>query len=414
MQVSRDTSKRKGDGVMNPRFFALATCVLIGACGSDEADDSPAGGGTGGAGGSAGASGGSAGSTGGASGTGGSSQTAEEALRERLTEVVAPLVEPPFGTAAAVSARRGDLQVDVSVGTLWDGGPDAGQDTRFNVASVSKLLTAARIVSLAHHGNLGLDDPVTDHLPGINFIGVDGNPPMSVVTIEHLLRHRGGLPHVPPDLVDHVGNDWTSPDLLQRITESWDIQLVAQPGEYVYSNLGYALLGAIAELAGGCTFSDCMAGYLGELAMPQSTFWPATLTEAAAHGRVVQQGEEKFLPPSWYGSRYAIPFTGLWTTMPELAGFGAALDAASEDPASPLYAMTQGHDHGLGPVHAVRLGSPSLEHDGSGPGFYAALVVIPDQDVVVAVVTNGGNEAPQEVGAFSQVVDEAVRAVPEP
>jgi CubicO group peptidase (beta-lactamase class C family) len=137
---------------------------------------------------------------------------------------------------------------------------------------------------------------------------------MSVVTIEHLLGHRGGLPHVPPDLVEHVGDDWMSPDL----------------------------------------------------------------------------------------------------TMPELVGLGAALDAASEDPASPLHAMTQGHDHGLGPVHSVRLGSPSLEHDGRGPGIYAALVVIPDQDVVVAVVTNGGNESPQEVATFSQVVDEAVRAEPEP
>jgi CubicO group peptidase (beta-lactamase class C family) len=78
---------------------------------------------------------------------------------------VAPLIQLPFGTAAAVSARRGELQVDVSVRTLFEGGPDAGQDTRFNVASVSKLLTAARVVSLANQGNLSLEDPVTDHLP---------------------------------------------------------------------------------------------------------------------------------------------------------------------------------------------------------------------------------------------------------
>ncbi|MDF2697246.1 MAG: hypothetical protein K0S65_5629, partial [Labilithrix sp.] len=83
-----------------------------------------------------------------------------------------------------------------------------------------------------------------------------------------------------------------------------------------------------------------MAAYLSELGMTRSTFWPSTLGEDAARGRVVVDGAVTFNAPSWYASRYAIPFTGLWTSMPDLARFGSALVAASKDAASPLHEMT--------------------------------------------------------------------------
>lgn len=337
----------------------------------------------------------------------------EEALLERLTDVLSPLTQPPFGTAVAATAVRGSLKVSVALGTLWDGGPAADDDTRFNVASVSKLLTAARVVSLAHEQTLGLDDPLSDHLPGVILIGVQGDELQDVVTIRQLLMHRSGLPHVPPDLADQVAGGWSSPSLLQEITASWEIQLVTNPGDYQYSNLGYALLGAIIEKVEASNFADCMASYLGSVGMAQSTFWPGSLVDNAAHGRVTEDGAVKFHPPAWYGSRYALPFMGLWTTTTDLTVFGTLLMGA-KDAGSPLHEMTLGADHGLGPIHSVRLGVPSLEHDGSGPGFYAALVVVPDHQIVLAIATNGGNESAAEAATFGGVVSAAVESVPDP
>lgn len=72
--------------------------------------------------------------------------------------------------------------------------------------------------------------------------------------------------------------------------------------------------------------------------------------------------------------------------------------------------MTTGEGHGVGPIHGKRIGAGTLEHDGSAPGFYAALVVIPAKQIVIALATNGGNEATDEVRAFTQIVDEAVVA----
>lgn len=335
----------------------------------------------------------------------------ERRLHDRLTSTVAPLVGSPFGTAAAVTGLVGSVESTAALGTLWEGGPPATNDSRFNVASVSKALTAARIVSLAHAKAIGLDDPVSKHLPGVKLLDKGGVDRAGTITVRQLVQHRSGLPHVPKDLEQKVANRWSSPDLLRVLTDSWELTLDGAPGQFKYSNTGYALLGAIVERAGKCSFADCMGTYLNELGMTRSTFWPATLGDDAARGRVVVQGAVELHEPSWYASRYAIPFTGLWTSMPDLARFGSVLVAASKDPASPLHEMTATDGATLGLFRNTRLDAPSLEHDGSGPGFHAALIVVPAKSLVVAMAANGGNEKKEEATAFANVVGSAVSAL---
>src|SRR5687768_14706067 len=70
--------------------------------------------------------------------------TDEARLHERLATAIAPLVQPPFGTAAAASAALGSTRTTAAIGTTHAGGHAVGTGTVFNVASVSKALTAAR------------------------------------------------------------------------------------------------------------------------------------------------------------------------------------------------------------------------------------------------------------------------------
>lgn len=391
-----------------PVMLTLAAALVGTACG----DDSSGGSGPGGGGGTDTGGGGAGGALVGGAGGEPVVDPAEE-LTERLTPLLDELVTPPFGTAASITAIRGDLTVTLTTGELWDGGPAADDETCFNVASVSKLLTAARIVSLADAGELGLEDALVDRLPGVTLIDPVGVDQSGVVTLRDLLRHRSGLPHQPSDLEEHAGGNFSDPYFLTMITDSWEIELLGLPGAYSYSNLGYALLGAVAERTETCAFAGCMMGYLDELQMPRSAFWPDMLDDNAAHGRVQSGSSVDFNAPSWYASRYYLPFGGLWTTSTELARFGEALAAASTDPAAPLHEMTVGSGHGLGPIHGERLGSPTLEHDGSTPGFLAALVVVPEQDIVVAIMTNGGNEDTEQGEDFQVLVTEIVEALPQ-
>lgn len=347
---------------------------------------------------------------------GGSSTPTDErqGLHDRLANAIAPLLLPPFGTAVAATSAIGTIESTAALGTLWDGGPSATDDARFNVASVSKALTAARVVSLAHADTLGLDDPLSKHLPGMKLVDKGGVDRAGTITIRQLVQHRSGLPHVPKDLDRKVANRWSSPDLLRVLTDSWEIALDGAPGQYSYSNFGYALLGAIIERTGNCSFADCMSTYLGELGMAHATFWPKSLGDEAARGRVVTKGAVTFNEPGWYASRYALPFSGLWTSMPDLARFGSIVMAASKDPASPLHGMTAPDGEPLGLFPDTRLDATSLEHDGSGPGFHAQLIVIPSKSVVLAMATNGGNENKDEGRAFANVVRDTLSAVPAP
>ncbi len=293
-----------------------------------------------------------------------------------------------------------------------DGGPPITAATRFDVASVSKLLTAAEVVRLANQGRLGLDDPLSTHLPGVVLLVGDAPAP---VTLRQLLVHRAGLPHQPVSLDPiALGSRWDAPDLLGVLTARWSIPLARAPGTYGYSNLGYVLLAAIVERAHGRSFAEAMSTPLVALGMPTATFWPLPLEHDVAHGRVTRDGASVFQPPAWYGSRYALPFTGLWTSTPELARFGAALIEAAHDPTAPLHAMTPldaPAGHGLGPVHRPRRGLRSLEHDGSGPGFMAWLIAIPEHDLVVALACNGGDESRASGERFRAIADTIVDAV---
>jgi len=319
-----------------------------------------------------------------------------ESQSAQLRDLLAELARPPFGTGAVLSISLTGSVTTVAEGVAWDGGPRVQAGTRFNVASVSKLLTAAKIVALAHDGKLSLDDSVALRLPGVVLVDADGRQRSAEVTLRQLLMHRGGLPHQPGALDPKtLGSEWTDRRLLERLTSSWSISLVRPPGDYGYSNMGYALLGAIIERTEKRSFADAMQAYLESVGMRDSSFWPVGLTDAA-HGRVEQNGAVRFNDPDWYASRYALPFTGLWATMPDMARFGQALLAAQADPAAPLHEMTVRHpsaQHGLGPIHRERFGLATLEHDGGGPGFSSWLVVLPDRGVVLAIACNGDGES---------------------
>ena len=65
-------------------------------------------------------------------------------------------------------------------------------DTRFRMASHSKLFTATAIMQLREQGKIRLDDPVADYLPWFTFQGAAPDDPL--ITIEQLLTHSSGLP----------------------------------------------------------------------------------------------------------------------------------------------------------------------------------------------------------------------------
>jgi CubicO group peptidase (beta-lactamase class C family) len=189
-------------------------------------------------------------------------------------------------SAAAWSYGTADGVADSgTMGTLSWGGPAAGADTLWDLASVTKPIVGLAVMSLVDNGTLVLDDTVGDWLP--DFRDSDKSP----LTIRQLLTHTSGIPGQIPLY------RWcaTAADLVAAIRY---VPLAFRPDtNVVYSSQGFIVLGRIAEAAAGTPLADLVAERVTVPAgMPDTRFClPPDQRERAAatedcpwRGRVVQ------------------------------------------------------------------------------------------------------------------------------
>ena len=132
----------------------------------------------------------------------------------------------------------------------------ASVDTRYRIASQSKMFTALGIMILRDEGKLRLDDPVTKFLPWLNLKPVNESDPP--ITLFQLLTHSSGLSR---DIGNHW-NDFKFPDRNEfKALSSSKLKLIYSPYTvWKYSNNGYTLLGMVIEAASGRSYED----FIGE------------------------------------------------------------------------------------------------------------------------------------------------------
>ncbi len=140
-------------------------------------------------------------------------------------------------------------------------------DTRFGIASVTKLVTAIATMRLQEQGRLSVNDSVNQYYPGLN-VASDTR-----MQLRHLLSHSTGLPGLPTrffaanllndedssggiDIDRSVGTDTNlPPDAMLRnprdlsgFINKLGIVPLAPPGTLLnYSNESFCLLGGIIE-----------------------------------------------------------------------------------------------------------------------------------------------------------------------
>lgn len=177
------------------------------------------------------------------------------------------------GNAAFLLMERGQVVAThfVSKGKAVD------ENTRFQVASLSKWITAWGVMTLVDAGKLDLDAPVSRYLKRWKL------PPSKfnndAVTARRLLSHTAGL-------TDGLGYGGYKPGqqpqtLEQSLTRASDAspgasgitQVGQKPGQFDYSGGGYTLLQLLIEEISGQSFNDYMkAAVFTPLGMTGSTF----------------------------------------------------------------------------------------------------------------------------------------------
>jgi CubicO group peptidase (beta-lactamase class C family) len=196
--------------------------------------------------------------------------------------------------------------------------PEVREDTIYDAASLTKVVvTTTAVLQLVEQGRLELDAPVARYLPAFARHG------KGAVTIRQLLTHVSGLR---PDL--DLQPDWSG--YATGVDLAAEERLRQAPGAaFVYSDIGFIVLGELVRLAGGRPLDVRAAEeILAPLGMRDSGFRPPgermarfAPTEMVA-GRALQGVVHD---PTTRRMGGVAGHAGLFTTASDLARFARAL-----------------------------------------------------------------------------------------
>jgi CubicO group peptidase (beta-lactamase class C family) len=192
---------------------------------------------------------------------------------------------------------------------------DAG--TMFDLASLTKVIaTTTALMRLYDLKRLGLDDPVGTYLPSF------ASGEKSVVTIRHLLLHRGGFPP--------FRQLWKlAADSSHAVDSVFATPLVARPGDTtIYSDLGMITLGKVVEQISGMRLNEFVSREFFEpLRMRNTMFNPdSSLAERIAPTEVDTVWRKRLVQGTVHDENSAFlggvaGHAGLFSTASDLAVF---------------------------------------------------------------------------------------------
>jgi CubicO group peptidase (beta-lactamase class C family) len=325
----------------------------------------------------------------------------DEQIVERLGGFVDRMAARDAFSGTVLLAKGGKVLLTKAVGIAnRDFDVPVTLDTKFNLGSMNKMMTAVACMQLVEAGKLSLDDPIAKYL------GDDWLPKVdkSKVKVRHLLTHTSGLGSYFTEEFDR------SSRALYRTVDDWkpllrDETLAFEPGtQWSYSNTGMLIAGAIVEKAAGTDYYAYVRTHItGPAGMTNTDCY-----ETDKANRKLAVGYEKEVGAdgavTWHNNLYQHvvrggPAGGGYSTVEDLFRFDQALRAEklvkreSLDQLWRTYPELADESYGLGfsversPVGAI------VGHSGGFNGISAVLSMYPDAGWTIAVMSNLGGGA---------------------
>lgn len=288
-------------------------------------------------------------------------------------------------------------------------------DDRWHIGSDTKAMTATLAGILIDRGLLSFDDTL-----GKLFLGEDVAPGYLDVTLEQLLRHRGGAPSQIPPAISRKMWLQREPNERQDVVRALLSQGPASPtGTYIYSNAGYMIVGAVLETIANQSWEQLMQDELFKpLKMNSCGFGPpgsASRFPDEPWGHVAL-----FLPipvrpgPNADNPLSLGPAGTVHTSLADWGNFLALHLRGARKETTPLVSLEtikrlqsppEGGDYACGWLVTQRPWAggdgTALTHSGSNTMWYATAWLAPAKDIAFAVVANRGD------GVAAKVVNRA-------
>ncbi|MEP7345791.1 MAG: serine hydrolase domain-containing protein [Gemmatimonadaceae bacterium] len=298
--------------------------------------------------------------------------------------------------------------------------------TKFRMASHSKLFTATSIMQLREQGKVRLDDPVSKYLPWFQVKpSAPDDPP---ITIEELLTHASGLPR-------EAGAHWTTYEFptqeeLRKLTPERQAAF-APDVRWKYSNLAYSIAGMVVESVSGETWADYVSHHIFQpLGMTASSVDQQASGLAVGYGRRMPDGSRAIMP--FVDARGMGAATGITSTVEDMAKFVSAQFRTGRMGGNQILSTSS-----LREMHRVRMLENNwtrgnaigfavsrdrdkvfIGHGGGYPGYTTQTTINMDARVGVIVLTNTNDSDPsgiatQLMNTVGEAVGKSIARVPQ-
>ena len=160
----------------------------------------------------------------------------------------------------------------------------------FNLASVTKPMTAVAVLQQVQRGKCKLADPVMKYLPDF---------PYPAITIHHLLSHTGGLPQLERFMDSTIEKNkdkiYTNAEVYEYLLALKGQTRFPAGDKWNYSNMGYITLALLIEKLSGLSFGEYMK---------KNVFLPAGMKSSFVGTKGEENCVVRYIIPSMYDTAY--------------------------------------------------------------------------------------------------------------
>ncbi|MBB2181481.1 beta-lactamase family protein [Lachnospiraceae bacterium MD1] len=327
---------------------------------------------------------------------------------QKLAESKATYLTSFYGATSVQYAMIEDGKITLSgqAGVYnREDGTKPTKDHMYGIGSISKVYTTVAVMQLVEEGKLQLDTPVVEYLP--EFTMADSR--YKDITVRMLINHSSGLLGTfMTNAALFADNDTYNHDLF--LASLKNVRLKADPGAFsVYSNDGFTLAEILVEKISGMSFTDYIRNNITTPLNLTSTATPQDDFDRKKLAKTYLTGSKEALP---YEAFNMIGAGGIYSTAEDMCQFATifmkdrTIDLLNDT--SVMAMENSEYLNGLWPKSDNALISYGLGWDsvntypfnqykikalvkgGDTMLYHATLVVLPEENMAMAVLSSGG------------------------
>ncbi len=243
---------------------------------------------------------------------------AEQAISYKLDTLFTALNQTGTFNGSVLVSKNGKILYKRSLG-ISDKSSNVllSDSSMFQLASVSKVITATAVLMLQERELIDLNKPFQFYFPDF---------PYDKVTIKQLLNHRSGL----ANYIYVLNSEIYQPNYKMNNDEMYTYYITKNPKPYLkpntrfnYCNTNYALLALLIEKISHKTFSDFVQE---ELFKPLGMKNTATIKQIDLNGKnITKPYDNKWKPVDFDASDYVLGDKSIYSTPYDLFLFSEAM-----------------------------------------------------------------------------------------